>query len=130
MKSANGSPYVFVACDHAEREEAADFAKRLREAGIQVLSDEQSMETPGKAYLYLNVNTYKRDESYAFCVGLELKQAVTLRRDPSISVLAVTWSGLGVVGAVGSANLRQVRESVRDELDRFINAYLAVNPKE
>jgi len=33
------------------------------------------------------------------------------------------------VGTVGRDNLRDIRNSTKDRVDEFINAYLSVNPK-
>ncbi len=109
-----------------------DVELRLRQAGITILTREQSFATAGAPYLYVNVQVLKNPAKfYAFSVNVELRQGVTLIRDPSIRVLAVaTWSAPGVIGTVGSQKLEsQVRDDVRDFTDRFINAYLAANPK-
>jgi hypothetical protein len=50
-------------------------------------------------------------------------------RDPRIGIIGTTWE-LGYVGAAGPAYvLESVRGHLKDIVDEFINAYLAVNPK-
>jgi hypothetical protein len=39
-----------------------------------------------------------------------------------------TWS-VSSVGTVGRDNIRRVRDFIKDFVDQFIHAYLAVNPK-
>jgi len=52
-----------------------------------------------------------------------------LRESPSVSTMATTWN-TGSAGFVGSQRLLDyVRQSVKDHIDRFLNAYLAANPK-
>ena len=62
-------------------------------------------------------------------MDVELRQRVTLIQNPSMRVLAPTWSAAGVIGTVGYQKLGSLREDVRDLTDQFINAYLAANPK-
>jgi hypothetical protein len=81
-------------------------------------------------YLYVNVQAIKNQAHvYAFSANVELRQRVTLVGNPSMSVLAATWSATGIIGMVGSQKVASVRNDVRDLTDRFINAYLAANPK-
>jgi hypothetical protein len=41
---------------------------------------------------------------------------------------ATTWS-VTAVGTVGRENLRNIRDFIKDDVDKFVNAYLSVNPK-
>ena len=66
---------------------------------------------------------------YAFSISVTLEQGVLLERDTKISASAATWS-TGTAGG-GESLLREfIRGSVADHVDRFINAYLAANPKQ
>jgi hypothetical protein len=68
------------------------------------------------------------ETTYAFAVTVEYTQPVTVSSTKA-SVLASTWSTRGV-SIVGRNNFaRSVRQDVRDAVDKFINAYLSVNPK-
>lgn len=110
-----------------------DVELRLRTAGIKVLTDEERLKTPGSPYLYVNVGTMNvgtrgNHGLYSIALMVDLVQEVSLERNPSIKTLASTWRS-GGVGAVGELNLSQIRGAVKDKVDEFINAYLAVNPK-
>ncbi len=107
-----------------------DVEVELRKAGIPVLTDDKRRNTPGKPYLYVNLNTYVSDiKLYAVNLDIALMQMVDLRRDGSIGLFATTWS-TSFVGSVGKSYFRQdIRERVRDYVNAFINDYLTVNPK-
>jgi len=107
-----------------------DVELKLRQAGIRVLTSGERLVAPGNPYLYLRVGTIKNEMGlYAFDTDLELRQEVRLTRNPAITSLAATWSARGRIGSIGSRNLPSVRDSVRDQVDEFLNAYLAANPK-
>jgi hypothetical protein len=105
-----------------------DVELRLRMAGIKVLTEKQMFVTPGMPSLDVNLNTHKRQETYSVALSISLSQMVNLSRDPQISVNATTWRD-AEVGTVGSAHLNQVRDKIKDYVDKFINAWLSVNPK-
>jgi hypothetical protein len=66
---------------------------------------------------------------WAFHISVELHQNVVLDRDPNIlSIGATTWSS-GEIGTLGKGAIRDLRDHVKDHIDKFINAYLAVNAK-
>lgn len=112
-----------------------DAELRLRKAGIRILTEQESLATAGGAFLYIHVtglrahSTTGRPLGYAADSQVSLKQRVWLARDPAITASgAETWSSSGVLNTFDLPNMRAVRESVADQVDRFINAYLAVNP--
>jgi hypothetical protein len=104
---------------------------RLKQAGINVQSEEEAINSPGTPYLYVSVSEYKgRDiPVYAFCVDLQLNQGVQLERNLATRLRVSTWAVPGHVGMVGVGKLRTVRKTVADQVDKFISNYLAVNPK-
>lgn len=111
-----------------------DVELRLRQAGIPVLSREQSFRTPGKPFLVLSIGALKATPSsgldiYPYSIKLTFEQLVILARSPGTRGLAVTWSATGKTGVVGRERLSTIRDNVRDMVDQFINAYLAANPK-
>jgi hypothetical protein len=109
-----------------------DVELKLRQAAIRVLTRAESLETPGAPYLYINVHPMlsTTGKLYVWSITVELRQSVRLERDPNIRVFyATTWSAARVLGIVPRADLRTVREDIKDPVDEFINVYLAVNPK-
>ncbi|HTX13707.1 MAG TPA: hypothetical protein VMD77_00320 [Candidatus Baltobacteraceae bacterium] len=100
-----------------------DVELRLREAGISILTG------PTDPYLYVRVSVQERVDIWFYVIEVSLKQAVTLYRNPEISLDGSTWSVMGY-GSVGKdMGVNEVRDNVKDEADRFANAYLSVNPK-
>jgi hypothetical protein len=107
-----------------------DVELKLRQAGIRVLGENEYPLAPGSPRLYLRVSTFRLElPLYAFDITLGLYQAVRLLRDPSIVIGAATWETNGRIGTVGENKLSTLRERARDEVDKFINAYLAANPQ-
>ncbi len=106
-----------------------DVELKLRQAGICVLGENERFAVPGSPLLYLRVSTLLGEGLYVFDIILELNQMVRLVRNPSITLLTRTWAATGKFGLVGKNKLSTKREDVRDQVDQFINAYLAANPK-
>jgi hypothetical protein len=109
-----------------------DVEVKLREAGIPVLTRMQSTTSPGQPYLYVNLELSKVSglDLYAFHIAVQFVQNAHLDRNPSIEASDVgTWAATPIVGTVGLAYVREIRDAIRDRIDQFINAYLAANPK-
>lgn len=105
-----------------------DIELKLRLAGIKVVSREERSTIPGWPCLYVNINPMKRKtELVVYAIQTELSQEVFLERNPNIQIKAITWSR-GMIGTVGEAKLSQIRTSLKDLIDEFINDYLSVNP--
>ncbi len=104
-----------------------DVELRLSKAAIPIIPHEQWRETGGRPWLYVSVNTIKYPTGYFFSLDLQLKQEVSLRRQPSIVTSSATWE-IGSVGFVGMQNLHEkVRESLGKFLEEFINDYAIAN---
>jgi hypothetical protein len=106
-----------------------DTELKLRTAGMKVLSKEEFQQTLGKPYLYVNVNiSILRTQitRYIFYIRLEFNQEVSLVNSPMTVVPAATWStgGWGI-----DFSLENIRDILRNQVEKFANAYLAVNPK-
>lgn len=107
-----------------------DVERRLRAAGIRVLSREEWQHTPGSPYLYVNVAALKKNYGlYAYAIEVCLNQLVTLIRNHHIHEFAETWE-TREVGTVGEDQLLTIRESVKAHVDAFIRDYFAVNALE
>ena len=103
---------------------------KLRQAGIRVLTQEERDRTPGRPYLFLNINSTKIQGNPPFAsvaITLELEEQVLLQRG-NTSASAATWS-TGTVGTVPADDVRSIYDRIGDLVDEFINDYLAANPK-
>ena len=136
--SLRGLSGVYVLIEHleptvergglTEEQIQTDVELRLRHAGIVVLTKEEMLKTPGKPSLYVRVTVFLHSSGLAaYSIHVELDQMAHLETDDSFTS-ASTWS-TGNVGTVGVANLRTLRDPVRDTVDKFINAYLSVHPR-
>lgn len=105
-----------------------DVELRLRKAGIRVLAQTEKDKTPGMPYLYVNVTALISSEAGLCVYGIEvhLKEIVTLAR--GLKASGSVWD-TGKIGSVGTQNIRKIRDGVGDLVDKFINDYLAANPK-
>jgi hypothetical protein len=107
-----------------------DVELRLRKAGIRVLTEEEWRKTPRAPMLYVKVDALRGSNiAYAYYTNVQLYQRVSIEQTPNISGFAATWS-TGSIGIAEQVNLKGlVIGSLRDEVDEFIKAYLAENPK-
>ena len=113
-----------------------DVELQLRLAGIRVLTAEESLEALSSPCLYVQVLCAVSREGpatlnglYVCSVRVGVYQAVRLTNGES--TMAETWEApFAGVGTVGPAYLgRGVRDEVKDGVNEFINAWLAVNPR-
>lgn len=106
----------------------ADMEQKLEKAGIEVLSETENQMTPGRPYMYVNVNIlkYKYFPAYIYNIRVEVVQDVYLVRLVDVKTGGVTWS----INTAGIApQLRDIRTSIENLLDYFIETYSSVNPK-
>jgi Putative peptidoglycan binding domain len=107
-----------------------DVELRLRQAGIRVLTQNERLGVPGAPMLEVLVTSILREDglcAYRSDVSV-YQRAYMLETDTSSATVSI-WS-TGSVGTVGVHNLSaSVRGQVRNHVDRFINAYLSVNPR-
>jgi hypothetical protein len=104
-----------------------DVELKLRLAGIRVLSREESLRTRAPI-LYVNVNMITGPSIgriMPFSISVAVTQRISLERDSTIRLRVPTWS----VDATGTQDASTIRNTIKDFADRFINAYLSVNPK-
>lgn len=96
---------------------------RLRQHGIKV--------NPGEPFLYIHVNAFV-NEAFSFSVvtiRVKFVQPAVLLLNPKIRAYVITWQYANTF-LYSLDKLRGVRENVLDFVDKFINDYLAANPKE
>jgi hypothetical protein len=106
----------------------SDVELKLQQAGIKVLSKEEWKREKGSPYLYVNAHIMKvMNGVYIFNITTEFIQEVRLVRNSDIKAPAAIWSAetLGI-----SDHVRDVRDPARDRVDKFISAYLSVNPRQ
>jgi hypothetical protein len=107
-----------------------DVEHQLRVAGIRILTHEEWSELPGRPTLSIDVVTQKARgiSLYIFGVEVSLREQVTALRSGR-PLTASTWES-DVIGNVSEANFAEsVRDNIRGEVDKFINAFRAANPK-
>jgi len=110
---------------------------KLRKWGVKVLSKEENekIQPLRRPYLYIRINSNRlspRKEPVAFNIGMALNQQIVLRGYPdskSKCFYAPTWY-MSSVGAAGRKNISELLDAVEDLAEKFIHAYLTVNPKE
>ena len=102
---------------------------RLRAAGIRVLSWDEMMKTPERPMLYVSVNTHEYEKFwYAYDIRVEVRQLVTLVSQPGKPISGATWS-VNMIGVMNIGQLQTLYDNLGVLLDRFIQAYIAVNRK-
>jgi hypothetical protein len=102
---------------------------RLRAAGIRVLSWDEMMKTPERPMLYVAVNTHEYEKFwYAYDIRVQVRQLATLVSRPEKPVSAATWS-VNMTGVMNIGQLQTLYDSLALLLDRFIQAYMAMNRK-
>lgn len=103
-----------------------DVELQFRKYGIRVFKVEHVYGS------HLSINVIAVPQESGFVVYSFLVQFIDLVipvRNPRIALSAPVWQ-TGVAGTVGIENIRQIREEVKDYVNKFINDYLAANPKE
>jgi hypothetical protein len=109
-----------------------DVELKLRKTGIPLVAKEktETLLAEDGAFLHVMITIIGVDSTvYGFHLELEVEQPARLRRAPSaLAPLAVTWS-VGVSGVVGKERVRAIRDNLGDLTDRFLNAFLSVNPR-
>lgn len=104
-----------------------DAELKLKMAGIKVQSKKESMKTPGSPQLYIMVKVLGTSSGdYAAHIRIELREAVGLVRHPGMEIFTSTWT-IGRFGVTPS--LSDVRQQEQELIDKFINEYIAANPK-
>lgn len=118
---------------------------KLEAAGIRVLSEEEFRKLEHRSLLCVNlrmlmpealqrftftlegipISKPEQGQRYFYAIDVELRQMVSLVRDASMKELATTWS----IGSVGFRRPARIRADVMDQVNGFIDAYMAANPK-
>jgi hypothetical protein len=108
----------------------AEVDRRLRQAGLRVLTPTQAQASVGRPTLHLRVGLLQTPDVadvYVYSVDLSLRQQVRLVRDRTLESYAVTWSEHRAVGAVRTARLGMVRDTLLQKVDEFVTAWRTSN---
>ena len=101
-----------------------DVELRLRQSGIPVFTGGENIPTLN---VILTIFRHNIASLYIYAIEVAVLQPVLLARNGS-PAFGNTWDHTHV-GAIGAAKLSEVRNVVRDQVDKFMNAYLSVNPR-
>jgi hypothetical protein len=102
---------------------------KCKRAGIQVLSNKESLKVGGYPILAVIVDIKKIQGNghYLYAIHVDLHQNVHLERDPRIMIIgATTWESrsFGMCKDFG-----YIRAKVKDHVEEFTKTYLSANPK-
>lgn len=101
--------------------------QRLRNAGFNVISIEQSLENPEAVVLNLRMRLVMPwSLFYQYSLDLSVKQKVPLPAGNNAFYSVETWSD-GIHGAVSQSDLKYVNNYSLQLVDNFISAYQAQN---
>ena len=103
----------------------ADVERKLRKAGIELLSERKKLFSHGVLVLAVKTLHERKGEHAAFSVSLELYQRVRILSSPLVGMNVPTWSS----SSIGLGDLPFVRAAVKQQMDEFVNAWLSVHPK-
>jgi hypothetical protein len=101
-----------------------DVELKLRLAGMRVVTMEEDFNLPGTPFLYINVNL--TDTTKAGHIEVELRQNAQLERNGQLALAVTTWRTGGIFA---NTTAQHIRDSIKDSVDEFLNAWLSVNPK-
>lgn len=107
-----------------------DAEKKLRQAGIKIMTEEEWPKAEGRPMLHIDIDYWKNEDG-SFLANLELKveQHVFLERDPSIKVDSITWMESQIILPKAGKLAEDVRNELGILMDKFIVDYKAANQK-
>ena len=102
---------------------------RLRLNAVPILSKEEVLNIKGAGHLYLKLKILKAGTAnqYSYSWQLQLLQRVSLDRDSSFKMLAPTWNRDDMGFASGALAAMDLREGIKDVVDRFCSDYRVNN---
>lgn len=105
-----------------------DVVRTITGAGINILTRQERLSTPGAPWLYVSVATVRTKlGSHVYSVSLALFQEALLECNGERTTVQ-TWER-GTFGMTRSNDLRRIRQAVSDLVVVFIKDYLAMNPR-
>ena len=107
-----------------------DVELRLRAAGIKLQNSYSWGMDERKPLLVVRISIITNEDPQFYIYNIDVKfmqYAVLVKAEDGLKHHVTTWSTL----AFGFApELTDIRKSVKDQIDIFINAWVSVNPKE
>jgi hypothetical protein len=132
-ESLRGIKGVYLAIEHlspeakqeglVESDIRKDLERKLRDAGVRVLTTQDLAKEPGRPTLYLNVAIYQTRD-IPFCTyntTLALNQDASLKRNSAMQVMATTWAA----SRTGISGQRMVLTSVMRSLNELVTSFTA-----
>ena len=109
-----------------ERTIKTDIEHKLKRESIRVIGLKENYD----ALLFTEIIIMESGHLYYVAnVHMEIYQYAIIKRiDSHIEHLVVTWSA-GFTSIVRKSQITDIRTSINDMVDQFINDYLSVNPK-
>ena len=120
--------------------------QQLQKAGIQVLDEEASSQSAFEGILNVRLKfsdpepakkQFPTDDKsgdiiekvdvkkrYIYAIRLNLRQLVSLKRNPSAEAFSITWQA----ESVGMRRLALIKDDIKSLVDVFIEAYISENP--
>lgn len=95
----------------------------LRQNGVKVPG-------PGRLEISIEIQMLERTDLAAASIIAELKEAASLKRDPTICTNADTWQRTVLTTGRKDDIKKDIREQVESLVYDFLDSYHAVNPKE
>ena len=110
-----------------------DTEQQLREEGIKILTEEdysrlkRSVRYPLAGLdVIITLIDIQEMELDIYDIVVKIRQVVFLARRPVIKIFAPTWKEHAVFQ---SESLGLIRETLKERVDKFLAAYLSVNPQ-
>jgi len=110
-----------------------DTEQQLREAGIKIMTEENFSRLKGSVRyplagldVIITLIDIQEMELDIYDIVVKIRQVVFLARRPVIKIFAPTWKEHAVFQ---SESLGLIREKLKESVDKFLAAYLSVNPK-
>jgi hypothetical protein len=120
--------------------------QQLQKAGIQVLDEEASSQSAFEGILNVRLKfsdpepakkQFPTDDKsgdiiekvdvkkrYIYAIRLNLRQLVSLKRDPAAETFSITWQA----ESLGLRRLALIKDDIKSLVDVFIEAYISENP--
>ena len=124
----------------------SEIERQLEKAGIRVLPDEASTRSEFEGILNVRLRfsdpepakkqfpTFDKKgeviekvdvkKRYVYAIRLNLRQLVSLKRDPTAEAFSITWQA----ESVGMRRLALIKDDIKSMVDVFIEAYVSENP--